>query len=110
MIPAKPIWALLLAAVLWQAPQAIARTNIDIYVGISPPVRIEQAPPVRPGYAWRPGSWVAVEPRSRYRWRRGYWARDPHYRSYGDHRGHRYRHHGHHHDHRHDHHHGHHRH
>ncbi|GHD63187.1 YXWGXW repeat-containing protein [Jeongeupia chitinilytica] len=87
---------LLIAAALSLAPQALARTDIDVYIGISPPVRIEQAPPVRYGYVWRPGYWVATEPRARYRWKRGYWARDPYYRPHGSRHHHKERHHHHH--------------
>ena len=74
------------------APQAEARTYVNVGVNIGPPAPRYERVVVRPGYAWTPGYWrwnndyrrhdwvggVYVAERPGYRWRAQRWNRGRH--------------------------------
>jgi hypothetical protein len=68
--------ASLLATVAASASMAaVARTNVDVSIGIGPPPMIvEEVPPPRVGYTWAPGYWGWNG--HRHVWHNGYWLHD----------------------------------
>lgn len=64
---------------------AAARTNVDFYVNVAPPVALyEPVPVVRPGYVWVPGYWDWRY--QRYVWVPGAYVRHRHGYVYAPHR------------------------
>jgi hypothetical protein len=65
--------ASLLAAVAASASMtAVARTNVELNIGIGPPpLIVEEVPPPRVGYAWAPGYWGWNG--HKHVWHNGYW-------------------------------------
>ena len=56
-----------LLAVAAAAPtMALARSNVEVNIGIGPPPAIvEEVPPPRVGYVWAPGYWGLERPSAR---------------------------------------------
>jgi len=66
------IGSLIAASLAGVSIPAAARTNVDFYVNVAPPVApVEVVPAARPGYVWVPGyyDWRY----NRYHWVRGRW-------------------------------------
>jgi len=67
--------AIALAGIGAIGTNASARTVI--YADVEPPaLRVEHAPPPRPGYVWVSGDWGYSH--HRYHWREGHWVRARH--------------------------------
>jgi hypothetical protein len=54
---------------------ALARTNFNIDINMSPPpARREYVPETRPGYVWAPGYWYWEK--GRHNWMKGHWIKE----------------------------------
>jgi len=55
-------------------PEAAARTQVSVQIGVAPPpARFERVPPPRRGYAWAPGYWRWDPYARRHVWVTGRW-------------------------------------